>query len=78
MVKLIILDNLLAGGKTTLINKLLIRNNNWFYINEGVPITGGSIIDMNNIDHRKYSEQFIQTKIALQYEEILSKANNNK
>ena len=76
MVKLIILDNLLAGGKTTLINKLLVRNKSWHYINEGVPITGSSIIDMNNIDHRKYSEQFIQTKIALQYEEILSKVNN--
>ena len=77
MVKLIILDNLLAAGKTTLITKLLQRNKNWFYINEGVPLTGGSIIDMNNIDDRKYSEQFIQTKITLQYEEILSKAVHN-
>ena len=77
MVKLIILDNLLAGGKTTLINKLLQSHPNWFYINEGVPITRGSIIDINNIDHRKYSEQFIQTKIALQYEEILSKVGDD-
>jgi thymidylate kinase len=78
MVKLIILDNLLAGGKTTLINKLLQRNPDWFYINEGVPLTRGSIIDMSNMDHRKYSEQFIQTKIALQYEDVLSKVNNDE
>ena len=63
MVKLIILDNLLAGGKTTLINKLLQRHHNWFNINEGVPITGGSIIEMNNINHRKYSEQFEEIKM---------------
>ena len=77
MVKLIIIDNILAAGKTTLINKLLKRNKMWFDINEGVPLTGGSIIDMNNIDDRKYSEQFIQTKIALQYEDIFSKATMN-
>ncbi len=36
--KLLIIDNCIAGGKSTLINKLKEKHPDWTYIKEGIPL----------------------------------------
>lgn len=67
MSKLIIIDNTLGAGKTTLINKLTERNPSWFRISEDVSLSEDPIFPLSD----KYFVDYTQSKIASQYSEAI-------
>lgn len=65
--KLIIIDNTLGAGKTTLINKLCDRNPSWFQVAEGVSLSEDSILHFSD----KYFTDYTQSKLASRYSEAI-------
>ncbi len=74
-ITLVILDNTLGAGKTTLLENLIARNPTWFRIDEGVSLEKkNKIVSVDNPEHREYVDQFIQSKVAVQYGQALTRA----
>lgn len=67
MTKLIIIDNTLAAGKTTIINKLIERNPSWYKIPEGVSLTTDPIFQITD----NYFTDYTQSKIASSFSEAI-------
>jgi deoxyadenosine/deoxycytidine kinase len=68
-IKLLILDNILGAGKTTLINNLMKRNPGWIRIDESVSLDNG-LISITSTEERKYFTDYSQSKIANQYSKV--------
>ena len=68
-INLLIIDNAIAGGKSTLINKLISTHPSWFLINEGVPIDEKDIINIKNCDDFTLLQDLIAFNIYNDYNE---------
>ena len=65
--KLIIIDNTLGAGKTTLINKLIERNPSWYKIPECVSLSEDPVFQVTD----KYFTDYTQSKIASNISEAI-------
>lgn len=74
--KLLILDNILGAGKTTLMNNLIKRNPSWVKIDESVSLNNNSILSVENLEDKKYFNDYTQSKIASQYSKVFSSGNS--
>ncbi len=74
-ITLVILYNTLGAGKTTLLEQLVARNPSWLRIDEGVSLGNkNKIVSVDNPEHREYVDQFIQSKVTIQYGQVVTKA----
>ena len=71
-IKLVIIDNILGAGKTTLINQLIQRSPKWFKIEESVSLSKYKVFDVANPEDREYFGDYTQGKIAHEYSNILN------
>ena len=77
MPTLIIIDGIIANGKTTLINQLIDNHSDWIPISEGVPLDNSEILSMTDPSHKEFIELFIQTKVAMNYQLAMRDVNSN-
>ena len=75
VIKIIMIDSFIAGGKSTFIQTLNRRFPHFKIINEGVSADNPNpIISLTKPEDQEFNEEYFQSKIVADYERKLLKA----